>query len=75
MTEPTHHHFDQVDADLADVLDALYRLMNVGEWDHARDTLRLGLGAAWADGLVTGAELTVDNVGLVRNPYVKTDNA
>lgn len=49
MTEPTHEYFDQIDADVRDVLDACLLLINEGYGSEAVDALRLSFAAVWWD--------------------------
>lgn len=49
MTEPTHEYFDQVDADVRDILDACHLLLHEGYGAEAVDALRLSFAAVWWD--------------------------
>lgn len=70
MTEPTHEYFDQIDADLHDVVRAVVVLWEANQADAAVDALRLTIAAAWWDGgqaIVQG--LMRGESSVPHNPY------
>jgi hypothetical protein len=70
MTEPTHEHFSQIDADLNDVLDAVYRLIVAGEWPAAHEALRLTFAGIWSDAQqVIVRRLMAGDLDLPPNPF------
>lgn len=71
MTEPTHEYYDQIDADVRDVLDACYLLLNEGYGQEAVDALRLSFAAVWWDAaqqLVK--QLMAGDTSMPANPFM-----
>lgn len=75
MTEPTHHMRRDVEVQIDMLITRTMLHMGLDEIQDARSMLRQVLASTWTHGFVTGAELTVDDVETVRNPYVETDIA
>jgi len=76
MTEPTHEHFDQVDADLRDVVDAIGTLMDAGLGREAVAALRLTLAAVWSDAQKSLVQsLMAGDEDLPRNPFYTEGDA
>jgi len=71
MTEPTHEHFDQVDADVRDVLDACLVLLQEGYANEAVDALRLSFAAVWWDAAQKLVSRLMDgNTEMPTNPFM-----
>lgn len=71
MTEPTHEIFDQIDADVRDVLDACHLLLHEGYGQEAVDALRLSFAAVWYDAAQQLVQqLMAGDTSMPANPFM-----